>query len=129
MSGWGFTLGSDGYIMPVAAPSYNLLPLIFENVASSGQSGMSMSDDAASTGPLRIRLSLSPHLRERIDTISAVLGLPDNQIATLAMAMGLRMLDMTLINPVNADMSRAMDARVDSEVRGAAAEGGLKLRK
>lgn len=84
--------------------------------------------DADVAGAMRVRVSLSPALRERIDRVTDVLGVPDSQVITLALAMGLRMLDMTLVNPISPGINQAMDDRVNSELRGAVAEGGAKLR-
>ena len=84
--------------------------------------------DADVAGATRVRVSLSPALRERIDRVSAVLAVPDSQVISLALAMGLRMLDMTLVNPISAGINQAVDERVNSELRGAVAEGGGKLR-
>ena len=89
-------------------------------------------DEEERSGKLRIRVSLTPELRRRIDDASAALGVGEPHVVAFALAMGLRFLDVTLVNPVTAQMQAVVDERVNTEAQGAVAAAraaGLPVRE
>ena len=69
---------------------------------------------------LRLRLSLRPSLRARLDQVAEDLDADPTQVATLAMSLGLRALGV--FSGTHVQVQALAKAQADAEVRGAVAE-------
>jgi|HigsolmetaAR203D_1030402.scaffolds.fasta_scaffold40065_1 hypothetical protein len=78
---------------------------------------------------VRLRLSVKPELAEKWYEAADTLAVDRNQLATLVFSLGLRMLYVTVINPLNAQVSEAVEQRATEEAASIAADASLPLRR
>jgi hypothetical protein len=87
-----------------------------------------MNDDVNEPSSVRVRVTLSPVMVERIEMIAKTLGISTIQATTTALAFGLRMLDMSIVNPIDTTVRAAMETRLTNEVESVAKETGVSVR-
>lgn len=83
-----------------------------------------------SPGSMRVRLSITPAIQQRISDMAELTGLPDNQVAVFALSLGLRLMDVSF-SPMSPSLDRAVASRFDADtaVREAVADAAPTSRR
>ena len=110
--------------MALCGPMCPHLPNVF------GKRGTAMEEnERGEEQRVRLRLSVKPELAEKWYEAADTLAVDRNQLATLVFSLGLRMLYVTVINPLNAQVSEAVEQRATEEAASIAADASLPLRR
>ena len=75
---------------------------------------------------IRLRLSIKPNLSKRLDVAADVLDVDRQAVATMAVSLGLRILELTVINNVSAtpSVASALEQTVDEGLSTALDDAG-----
>lgn len=76
---------------------------------------------------VRMRLSIRPTLDKRLEVASDVLDVDRNALATLCFSLGLRMLEISVINPMSTGIQVAMDQTASDALSSAVVDADVEL--
>ena len=85
-------------------------------------------DETRGETRVRLRLSLRPELEEALTQAASSLRVNRNDIAVMCLSIGLRFLDVSILNPGGGGISQAVDERLE-EVAGATSQDIASLKR